>query len=66
MATTNDSGGLVDRRSLREVAEQAVGGSKAPISAKEQLANTARKRQMQERQDRVIKRSANRRGKLSG
>lgn len=40
MATANDSGGLVDRRSLRELAETAVGGSKAPLDAKKQLANT--------------------------
>lgn len=40
MATANDSGGLVDRRSLRELAETAVGGQKAPLDAKKQLANT--------------------------
>lgn len=51
MATANDSGGLVDRRSLRELAETAVGGSKAPMDAKKQLANTKllRKRMQREK-----------------
>ena len=51
MATANDSGGLVDRRSIRELEETGVGGKKAPMSAKKQLANTkeARRRMAQEK-----------------
>lgn len=46
MATENDSGGLVDRRSLRELAAQAVGGRDAPLSAKAQLKNTKKLRKL--------------------
>lgn len=54
MATKNDSGGLVDRRSLRELEETGVGGKRAPMSAKKQLANTKelRKRLEQEKKRR--------------
>jgi hypothetical protein len=40
MATKDDSGGLQDRRSNRELKETGVGGKRAPRSAKKQLANT--------------------------
>lgn len=36
MATKEDTG-LVDRRSLRELQETAVGGKRAPLSARKQL-----------------------------
>lgn len=51
MATEDDSGGLVDRRSIRELIETGVGGKRAPRSAKSQIANTrlARKRLAQEK-----------------
>jgi hypothetical protein len=40
VATKDDSGGLMDRRSIRELIETKVGGKKAPRSAKAQLANS--------------------------
>jgi hypothetical protein len=55
MATANDSGGLVDRRSVRELEEKGVGGKKAPLSAKKQLANTKRARKMMDQEAKRLK-----------
>lgn len=57
-----------DRRSLREIEEAGVGGKNAPISAKAQLANTRKARQMKAKEKKRIqriKRSPNRSGKLT-
>lgn len=50
MATTNDSGGLVDRRSLRELKETGVGGKRAPRNARKQLANSRRRKALEDRE----------------
>lgn len=55
MATENDSGGLVDRRSLRELLETSVGGSRAPMNARSQLANTREARRRLEKEVKRLK-----------
>lgn len=55
MATKDDSGGLVDRRSLRELIETSVGGRRAPLDAGAQLANTRRRRRLEEREKKRLK-----------
>lgn len=54
MATNEDSG-LVDRRSMREIEEQAVGGKKAPMSARAQLKNSKRLKFLRQREEKRLK-----------
>lgn len=56
MATEDDSGGLVDRRSVREIVEAGVGGKNAPRSAKAQIANTRLARKLIDRDNKRIAR----------
>jgi len=56
MATENDSGGLVDRRSIRELEETSVGGKNAPRDARKQLENTKRLRQRMQRMEKRLQR----------
>ena len=53
MATKEDSG-LVDRRSIRDLEETSVGGSRAPRNAKAQLANTRELRRRLEKEKKRI------------
>ena len=50
MATKDDSGGLVDRRSMRELKETSVGGKRAPLSARKQLEAGKKLRKMLEQE----------------
>lgn len=55
MATQNDSGGLVDRRSLSELVATSVGGSRAPLNARTQLANNKRRKELEKREEKRLK-----------
>ena len=55
MATKDDSGGLVDRRSMREIEEAAVGGKNAPLSARQQLKNSKRVKFLRDREKKRLK-----------
>lgn len=54
MATKEDSG-LVDRRSMREIEEQAVGGKNAPLDARTQLKNSKRLKFLRDREKKRLK-----------
>jgi hypothetical protein len=55
MATKDDSGGLADRRSMREIEEAAVGGKNAPLSARAQLKNSKRLKFLRDREKKRLK-----------